>query len=424
MKFNMREEMLDGSIEINNISKAYCRTLKKNDYPTLRDDFLSLFSLRTDKRSDQVLKAVDDISVSIKSGEVVGLIGQNGAGKSTLLRVLAGITRPTKGSFSCKGRIASLLELGAGFHPELSGRDNIYLNASILGMKRSEVKSKFNDIVSFSGIEDFIDTPVKFYSSGMYIRLAFAVAAHVEPDILLVDEILAVGDANFQSKCINKIIELASADRTVVFVSHNMAAVQRLCNRTLVLDKGKLIADMETGRAISYYYSEVVEPSIRTTLSKRTDRGGTGDVLLHDIWIEDIGSNRIYNLYSGQDVEFCFLLNVKKPVKDLCISFGVHGSLGENLLNCVTEANGINYSFEKAGVYTVRCKCPKLPLASGKYKVGVVLSSANVNHDLPGYCMELSVSQGDFWGSGYVEKNSPLLVHYEWDKGSARGDNV
>ncbi len=189
-------------------------------------------------RVGETIWALKDVSFSVEQGEILGIIGRNGAGKSTLLKILSEVTAPTRGEVKIKGRIASLLEVGTGFHPELTGRENIYLNGAILGMSRQEIRSKFDEIVDFSGVEQFIDTPVKRYSSGMYVRLAFAVAAHLEPEILLVDEVLAVGDAQFQKKCLGKMGDVASEGRTVLFVSHNMIAIQSLCQRTLWLESG------------------------------------------------------------------------------------------------------------------------------------------------------------------------------------------
>jgi lipopolysaccharide transport system ATP-binding protein len=200
--------------------------------------------------------ALQDISFDVQQGEVLGIIGRNGAGKSTLLKILSRVTTPTKGVVKIRGRLASLLEIGTGFHQELTGRENIYLNGAILGMTKAETISKFDEIVDFSGIEEFIDTPVKRYSSGMYVRLAFAVAAHLEPEILLVDEVLAVGDVEFQRKCLGKMEDVARGGRTILFVSHNMAAIRSLCQRTILLDKGKLLMDSATDETVAHYFGQ------------------------------------------------------------------------------------------------------------------------------------------------------------------------
>ncbi|GAB1470997.1 ABC transporter ATP-binding protein [Chloroflexota bacterium] len=212
-------------------------------------------------RVGETIQAIDDVSFSVNQGEALGIIGRNGAGKSTLLKILSRVTAPTSGEVKVKGRIASLLEVGTGFHPELTGRENIYLNGAILGMTRAEVNRKFDEIVDFSGVEKFIDTPVKRYSSGMYVRLAFAVAAHLEPEILVVDEVLAVGDAEFQRKCLGKMSDVAHAGRTVLFVSHNMAAINRLCRRAVLLDKGRLIMNGTAQEVITNYIAGAAEES-------------------------------------------------------------------------------------------------------------------------------------------------------------------
>ncbi len=254
------------AIRVENLSKLYHIGKRQNGYQTLRDTIMDAFVApfrRAGKllkgqatgaaELDEIIWALKDVSFNVTHGEVVGLIGRNGAGKSTLLKILARITEPTEGYAEIKGRVGSLLEVGTGFHPELTGRENIYLSGAILGMKKNEIKRKFDEIVEFAEVEKFIDTPVKHYSSGMYLRLAFAVAAHLEPEILLVDEVLAVGDSRFQKKCINKMQDVGKSGRTVFFVSHNMSAVTRLCDRTILLDEGKIIADGRSEDVVSVY---------------------------------------------------------------------------------------------------------------------------------------------------------------------------
>src|SRR3989338_8619449 len=230
-------------IQVKSISKRY-RIRERLPYYSLRDEIVNTLRnpLKLVKRNNrEFIWALKNVSFNAREGEVLGIIGPNGAGKSTLLKILSRITPPTKGEIRLRGRVASLLEVGTGVHPELTGRENIYLNGTILGMKRREIKKKFDEIVAFAEIEKFLDTPVKRYSSGMYVRLAFAVAAHLEPEILLVDEVLAVGDAQFQKKCLGKMEDVANEGRTILFVSHNMAAVKSLCSRTILLDKGKIV---------------------------------------------------------------------------------------------------------------------------------------------------------------------------------------
>ena len=238
-------------------------------------------------------------------GEVVGIIGRNGAGKSTLLKILSRVTEPTAGRIELYGRINSLLEVGTGFHPELTGRENIFVNGAILGLKTSEIKRLFDEIVAFAEIEQFLDTAVKHYSSGMYMRLAFAVAAHLEPDILVIDEVLSVGDAQFQKKCLGKMEDVAKAGRTVLFVSHNMAAVENLCQRGVVIEQGKVIFIGNQTNAIARYL-ENTGKNIRAKLSERTDRTGSGDIRITAIEYRDLQGNSLYNVMSGQDIDIYF----------------------------------------------------------------------------------------------------------------------
>jgi lipopolysaccharide transport system ATP-binding protein len=251
--------MSDVAIRVEGLGKLY-RLGKRERYRTLRDTIVDTLAapfrrLRSgrSKNGPETMWALKDVSFEVKPGEVVGIIGRNGAGKSTLLKILSRITEPTEGEAEIHGRISTLLEVGTGFHPELTGRDNIYLNGAILGMHRAEIARKFDEIVAFAEIEKFLDTPVKHYSSGMYVRLAFAVAAHLEPDILVVDEVLAVGDAEFQKKCLGKMSDVALAGRTVLFVSHNMAAIETLCPRSIHLASGALVGDASTRQVITEY---------------------------------------------------------------------------------------------------------------------------------------------------------------------------
>ena len=251
-------------IEVENIGKRYQIGATKEPYLSLRDEIVKWISpsARRAKAAQEELWALKDISFNVQEGEAVGIIGRNGAGKSTLLKILSKITPPTEGKIKMRGRVASLLEVGTGFHPELTGRENIYLNGAILGMTRAEIRKKFDEIVDFAEIEKFLDTPVKRYSSGMYVRLAFAIAAHLEPEILLVDEILAVGDVAFQKKCLGKMEKVAGEGRTVLFVSHNMAVIQELCKTTILLCSGKLTLNNETVNVVSKYLNQLSSESM------------------------------------------------------------------------------------------------------------------------------------------------------------------
>jgi lipopolysaccharide transport system ATP-binding protein len=273
-------------VEVRGVSKAY--TLGTIGATSLKDELARLWvRMRTGEgRARSAFWALSDVSFEVEPGEVVGIIGRNGAGKSTLLKLLSRITRPTAGAITLRGRVASLLEVGTGFHPDLTGRDNIFLNGAILGMQRAEIRRKFDDIVAFAEVDAFIDTPVKRYSSGMYVRLAFAVAAHLEPEILIVDEVLAVGDAAFQAKCLGKINEVSGRNgRTVLFVSHNMAAVQSLCGRGIFLDAGRVVAEGDTAAIVAAYQRTALAWAGQP-LESRADRTGHGRVRFTTIRIE------------------------------------------------------------------------------------------------------------------------------------------
>ena len=262
--------MSDIAIRVTGLSKRYRIGLQKVRYRTLRESISEKFSriARKEKTKKSFFWALKDIDFEVKKGESLGIIGRNGAGKSTLLKILSRITKPTKGRAVLDGRVGSLLEVGTGFHPELTGRENIYLNGAILGMRRTEIERKFDEIVAFSEIEQFLDTPVKRYSSGMYVRLAFAVAAHLEPEILMVDEVLAVGDAEFQKKCLGKMGDVAKTGRTVLFVSHNMTAIKSLCSKALLLKSGMIEKEGFTSEVVDEYLEKDLK------LSRKNSMGG------------------------------------------------------------------------------------------------------------------------------------------------------
>lgn len=273
---------------------------------------------RTTKGNSDFVWSLKDINFEIQQGDAVGIIGRNGAGKSTLLKLLSKVTQPTTGIIKTKGRIASLLEVGTGFHPELSGRENIFLNGAILGMSKSEIKRKFDEIVDFSGVERYIDTPVKRYSSGMYVRLAFAVAAHLESEILIVDEVLAVGDAEFQKKCLGKMGEVSSGEgRTVLFVSHNMAAVKALCNKSILLNKGLVEYSGNTNAVITEYFNKApVISSGNDLLNDYQSRRGNGEVRFTEVMINDGG----YKQDPQEDIVIKMKCKILKPIEELYLS--------------------------------------------------------------------------------------------------------
>jgi lipopolysaccharide transport system ATP-binding protein len=267
--------------------------------------------------------ALDDVSFAVKRGEVVGIVGSNGAGKSTLLKVLSRITRPTRGWAELRGRVGSLLEVGTGFHPELTGRDNIYLNGAILGMRRAEIARRFDEIVDFSGVSAFIDTPVKRYSSGMHVRLAFAVAAHLEPEILLVDEVLAVGDAEFQKRCLGKMRAVVNDGRTILFVSHNMAAVKALCRRALWIHGGQIVADGTVDAVIDQYLAKDTAVASQGVIPSDAPRVGSGEARIRVVALQDRRGADVCQLYLGQPFRVVMTIRVEKPVPDAVIGIGI-----------------------------------------------------------------------------------------------------
>jgi len=291
--------MSETSIHIEELGKRYRLGAPQRAYKTIRETIMEtvLSPFRIGRKglsheSNNTFWALKDVSFEVKQGEVVGIIGRNGAGKSTLLKILSRITVPTEGRVRIFGRIGSLLEVGTGFHPELTGRENIFLNGAILGMKREEIKTKFDEIVAFAEVEKFIDMPVKHYSSGMYVRLAFAVAAHLEPDILLLDEVLAVGDAAFQKKCLGKMGDVAKEGRTVLFVSHNMTAVKSLCQRAIWLDKGMVVGAGEVGRVVDSYLQTGISSVLEQTWNSPTIAPGNDMVRLHHVSVAPLYQER------------------------------------------------------------------------------------------------------------------------------------
>jgi lipopolysaccharide transport system ATP-binding protein len=359
--------------------------------------------------------ALRDVSFEIQPGEVVGLIGRNGAGKSTLLKILSRITAPTRGRIEVHGRLASLLEVGTGFHPELSGRENIYLNGAILGMTRKEVARKFADIVEFAEIEKFIDTPVKRYSSGMYVRLAFAVAAHLEPDILLVDEVLAVGDIAFQRKCLGKMENVSNTGRTVVFVSHNMDAIRKLCKSALLFDKGGLY---RAGNVfdVSSVYLDYMQESVSGNIIPLGDESAA-DFDIPRIEVLNGDGTPKSRIHTWDEVIFRIVIRASHPLKGGAVALQITTLTGAAIHLCSTQPDrGFPVSFEP-GINFVDCRFPRLLLAAGKYRVGAGITIPNVQW----LCnkMEegaLTVECADVYNSGLSPDISRYLVpvDYEW----------
>jgi lipopolysaccharide transport system ATP-binding protein len=381
--------MSDIAVRVAGLGKRYriSHLAQRND--TLRDQIVDL-SRRTVARlarraqahdSYQDLWALRDVSFEVRHGQVLGIIGRNGAGKSTLLKLLSRITEPSEGEIHVRGRVGSLLEVGTGFHPELTGRENIYLNGAILGMKRAEIARKFDEIVDFSEVEQFIDTPVKRYSSGMYLRLAFAVAAHLEPEILVVDEVLAVGDAEFQKKCLGKMGDVASQGRTVLFVSHNMSAVLRLTQESIVLEKGHLLMRASSAEAVDYYLS--------AGHARSGERVWTADEIPAEsdpfrpvaFRLRDQRGNIVETVRSTEPIMLELEYELRAPITGLRLGFYLLTARGEYAFTAFdTDAPAMfeKYTNRPAGRYISKCAIPADLLNAGRYTLGFNASSYNV----------------------------------------------
>jgi homopolymeric O-antigen transport system ATP-binding protein len=364
------------AIEVNNLSKKY-RLQGKTKASTLRDLFLESLPFRKAPalEDDRVLWALKDVTFSVNAGESLALIGNNGAGKSTLLKILSRIVRPTTGEAVLQGRTGSLLEVGTGFHRELSGRENIFLNGAVLGMKRSEIKERFDEIVAFSEIERFLETPIKFYSSGMYMRLAFAVAAHLEPEILMVDEVLAVGDLAFQRKCLRKMRDISKHGRTVVFVSHNMQAVTRLCERAIWIENGRLKEDGASKDVVSNYLNSRAETS--SSRSWPSENGpGSESIQLRGAKVRDEYDDGSAAFDIRKEVFVEIRYEIKK--KDTVVSPGIQLINEENI--CVFTSYDLdpNWRHEprETGVYASTARIPANILSEGNFRVNVFCSTA------------------------------------------------
>ena len=390
--------MSDTAVQVEHLSKCYRIGLKEQMSETLggaigswiRAPFSNLRRLRRLTRFDadesaagktvrnDLIWALSDVSFTVGEGEVIGIIGRNGAGKSTLLKILSRIVEPTGGRAIINGRVASLLEVGTGFHPELTGRENVYLNGAVLGMSKSEIDRKFDAIVAFADIEKFLDTPVKRYSSGMGVRLAFAVAAHLDPEILLIDEVLAVGDASFQKKCLGKMGEVATEGRTVIFVSHNMSAVSSLCSRCILLDNGKISQVGKTSNIISHYLAEGMSSRGKIVI-KPDEAGGAKPLQFMSVSVENNNEETApVPLSSGVDIQIAY--RVKKSVERVVVVL----ELWDSNSNCVLSSTDMDYapgSLETpraSGDYVANCHIPSTFLRPGRYYVSIWASIPRV----------------------------------------------
>jgi len=368
---------------------------------------------RSSKVKEEYVWALHDINFEVKQGEVLGIIGKNGAGKSTLLKILSRVTSPTTGVIKTKGRIASLLEVGTGFHPELTGRENVFLNGAILGMTRAEINAKFDEIVEFSGCQMYIDTPVKRYSSGMKVRLAFAVAAHLEPDILVVDEVLAVGDAEFQKKAIGKMQDISKeGGRTVLFVSHSMAAVKNLCTRAIVLEQGKTVFEGDTEEAINFY---IRNQNIRFQFNPENRKKFSNDIFIKNIRVCNSENEVIGTALSGEYIVIEFIIANLNNTAPIHVGVGVYSQEEEQQFHCSTEVINQPYISEDNEIIA-QLDIPKWPLANGHFYFNFYLrrNSELMDHIIQG--IWIKSEKGDYYETGILPSwNKGFYCEFEWN---------
>jgi lipopolysaccharide transport system ATP-binding protein len=385
-------------IRVEGLSKLYRIHARRAYYDTLGESLMRFakspfrrFS-RNYPSPDNTVWALRDVTFCVMPGEVIGILGPNGAGKSTLLKILSRITEPTTGCVELYGRIGSLLEVGTGFHPELTGRENIFLNGAILGMRRAEIERKFDEIVSFAGVEKFIDTPVKRYSSGMYLRLAFSVAAHLEPEILVVDEVLAVGDAAFQEKCLDRLGKVSKEGRTVLFVSHNLASIQHICSRAILLEEGRMTTTGPPSDVITHYLSNARNNEARVSIRDWPDRITTGEARLVELTIGDGDGQPAEDIPVGGSATFTLYAEFYEPLVDPSFGVIVHTALGEPLLDIRSPHDGLRLG-RVGDKVVVQARISGLGLYPGRYLLSPWIADAGVtrNVDFVKLCSVLQI---------------------------------
>lgn len=415
--------MSQNVIQVSDLGKSYRLGLREKQADTFRDLLTGLVRAPMQRirnlgehplESEDAFWALREVSFAIQPGEVVGIIGRNGAGKSTLLKVLSRITEPTEGEIRLRGRVSSLLEVGTGFHPELTGRENIFLNGSILGMSKAEIKTKFDQIVAFSEIEKFLDTPVKRYSSGMYVRLAFAVAAHLEPEILIVDEVLAVGDLEFQKKCLGKMGEVAREGRTVLIVSHNMSAIQALCKRAILLRSGRLVDDGPTSDVIRHYL-KFLEKGASSPFDNNPERRCSGAIMLTGACMLDEHGHHIEHPVSGKPLTLKFDYSNKSDITQVDVLMTIYNHLGTAVSHFNTRIQGVRLPVKESGSYY--CTIPRLALPKGDYRIAIALQVNNQNVDLIPNILVFSVIVSCFFDTGLMPdiQYSAALFDHTWE---------
>jgi lipopolysaccharide transport system ATP-binding protein len=419
---------MSSAIKIEGLGKKYAITqkhIKYDQYNTLAETLYKLgptilgrLSGNRPKRDPvEEFWALQDINLEIQSGERVGIVGRNGAGKSTLLKILSQITTPTTGRIKIHGSVSSLLEVGTGFHPELTGRENIFLNGAILGMTRDDIRKRFDEIVAFSEIEHFLDTPVKRYSSGMRVRLAFSVAAHLEPDILVVDEVLSVGDFSFQQKCLGKIDEVSNEGRTIILVSHNLAAVENICSRAVFLSNGKVEMDDVPAAVILRYLEASSSVHDANLIAERTDRQGSGAIKIVSIEILNADNEVLDTVLTGQEVTFRFgFESTLSKVSDLDFSFTVRTNNNQPIFRNRTVESGIQLPEIFPAKGFLDCHISSLPLTSGQYEFGfrLVVNGIESDYITGRYAGQFTVADADVFGTGKISSHAPVVLGHDW----------
>lgn len=432
------------AIQIRALGKQYVHSRSATGRQTLREALTAMGSaiamrLGRARKSDSpmcpgmaegtspVLRwALRDVSVTIAKGDVVGLIGANGAGKSTLLKILSRITPPTTGDVTLHGRAGSLLEVGTGFHPELSGRENIYLYGAILGMRRREVSAKFKQIAEYAGVTDHLELPVKRYSSGMYVRLAFAVAAFLDTDILFVDEVLAVGDVAFQRRCLGTVKELANSGRTVVFVSHNMSIIQSLCDRVLVIDGGRLVFDGPTPAGVRHYMRLQSVQSMQP-LATRTRAIAPKGMMFTRLQISDAEGRAQSQLMTGQDVQIRLGFRMDRDIGGVDIGMTIYDELGVAVSHLSTRhGRDLTADSRRLGETCSErvCTIKRLPLLPGRYRINIVAQCGPENLDHIEDAAQFDVIGGDYFGTGRLPDRGLIVIDHQWQASTASMDAV
>jgi lipopolysaccharide transport system ATP-binding protein len=408
--------MSDPAIEVKGLGKRFDIGENTGGYMLLTEQLAERFRGKGRRQRKQEFWALQDVDFEVAQGEMFGVIGHNGAGKSTLLKILSRITPPTRGEAHLRGRVGALLEVGTGFHPELTGRENVFLNGAILNMRRTDIQRRFDEIVEFADVGPFIDTPVKRYSSGMQLRLAFSVAAHLEPEILIVDEVLSVGDMAFQQKCLDRMEGASREGRTIVFISHNLAAVRNLCDRAMLLSRGKVSAIGGVGEVIREYVGEV-ERDLPRSLRERENRDGSGELRFVDMRLEREGQ-LIDSPTSGEDIDIVLNYETKGDRAFRTVNFGM------TIFSLEDSAPLLNLSSETVGAVfqnvppqgEVRCRLHNCPLPAGQYFMSIWADLSGDMLDGVHRAFEMTVSGGDFYGSGRQPHpdHRTVLVAHDW----------